>query len=96
VAFDGAPDVYGRWGYVVAALGTAVSATTVAWGVFQILASAFADRAREVDVHKIAGQPSLPEVDGAALDESRPHARPSVPAARLHARSSRRSRSEVE
>jgi hypothetical protein len=58
----GAPaDPHGRWGYAVAAAGALASATLAAYGLFQVLAMVFADRARKVDVHKIAGNPSLPD-----------------------------------
>jgi hypothetical protein len=59
-------DVYGRWGYAVAAAGTIAASTLAAYGLFQVLASLFAERARAVNVHKVAGQPSLPS-DSEAL-----------------------------
>ncbi len=52
-------DGYGEWGYLIAAAGTLAATTLAAFGFFQVLATLFADRAREVDVHRIAAR-SIP------------------------------------
>jgi hypothetical protein len=57
-AFGG--DAYGPWGYAVAAAGALAASTLAAYGLFQVLATLFYERAREVNVHKVAGQPSVP------------------------------------
>jgi hypothetical protein len=49
---DGA---YGPAGYLVGALGVAVSSTLVAYAIFQLLAALLAREARKVDVHRIVG-----------------------------------------
>jgi hypothetical protein len=63
-AADG--DGYGRWGYAVSSAGTLAATTLVAIGLYQVLASVFAERAREVDVHRVAAR-SVPP------DENREH-----------------------
>jgi hypothetical protein len=66
----GAGDSYGQWGYVTASAGALAASTLTAVGLFQILALFFAERAREVDVHRVAAQ-SHPEdhEDREARDE---------------------------
>jgi hypothetical protein len=59
-----AADDHGRVGYTVAAAGALAASTLVAYGLFQLLATLFSERARAVDVHKVAGQPSLPVIGG--------------------------------
>jgi hypothetical protein len=59
-AYGASDAVYGQWGYAVTAAGALASSTLAAYGLFQVLASLFSESAREVDVHKVAGQPSLP------------------------------------
>ncbi len=53
---------YGTWGYPLAALGELAASALVAFALFQLLAAAFAVRARKVDVHRAAGA-SAPHLD---------------------------------
>ncbi len=56
-------DPYGRWGFLVGALGASVSGMVVAFAVLQLLATLLANEARKVDVHRIVG-PSAEETHG--------------------------------
>jgi hypothetical protein len=61
-----------RWAYYsVPSAGALAAATIVAYGLFQMLASIFSERAREVNVHKIAGQPSIPPLPDSDPDGPR-------------------------
>ena len=66
-------DAYGQCGYLVSSAGTLAAATVVAVGFYQILATLFAESARDIDVHRTA-VPSLPDGEKDLPDEDRPEA----------------------
>lgn len=46
---------HGAWGHMVGAAGELAAGSLVAFALFQLLAVAFAAKARQVDIHRIAG-----------------------------------------